>query len=111
MKYLPITAKNQLKDNKVIKVVRKWASLFCPIVEAGSSSGKESLGNSPADSECTAGTEHNDDENQQLSKSIDGDKKAISVALCYLNGKVLTWTNQMMSLWMKKWPVLLSTRL
>ena len=70
MKYLPITAKNQLKDNKVIKVVRKWASLFCPIVEAGSSSGKESLGNSPADSECTAGTEHNDDENSSYQNPL-----------------------------------------
>ena len=77
LKCLPIATKNQLEDSKVIKVVRKWASSFCPTVEAGSSSGQESHGNSPADSECTAGTEDNDDENQQLPKSIDGDKKAI----------------------------------
>lgn len=79
LKCLPIATKNQLEDSKVIKVVRKWASSFCPTAEAGSSSGQESHGNSPADSECTAGTEDNDEESQQLSKSIDGDKKAIGI--------------------------------
>ena len=75
LKCLPIATKNQLEDSKVIKVVRKWASSFCPTVEAGSSSGQDSHGNSPADSECTAGTEDNDDESQQLAKPLDGDKK------------------------------------
>ena len=77
LKCLPLATKNQLEDRKVIKVVRKWASSFCPTVEAGSSSGRKSHSNSPADSECTSGTADNDDENQQLPKSINGDKKAI----------------------------------
>ena len=46
----------------MIKVVRKWASSSCPAIELGSSSGPDSHGDSPADSECTAGTEDNDDE-------------------------------------------------
>lgn len=62
LKYLPIATKNQLEDSKVIKVVRKWASSSCPAIELGSSSGPDSHGDSPADSECTAGTEDNDDE-------------------------------------------------
>ena len=57
LKYLPIATKNQLEDSKVIKVVRKWAASTSPSGEVGSSSGQESHGNSPADSECTAGTE------------------------------------------------------
>lgn len=56
----------------MIKVVRKWASSACPPVEVGSSSGQESHGNSPADSECTAGTEDNDDDS---AKALEGDKK------------------------------------
>lgn len=52
------------------QVVRKWALSSCrATIEAGSSSGQDSHSESPADSECTAGTEDNDDEK---------DKKAIS---------------------------------
>lgn len=75
LKYLPIATKNQLEDSKVIKVVRKWALSSCPTVEAGSSSGQESHGNSPADSECTAGTEDNDDDSQHAAKPLEGSKK------------------------------------
>ena len=75
LRYLPIATKNQLEDSKVIKVVRKWALSSCPTVEAGSSSGQESQGNSPADSECTAGTEDNDDDNQLSAKALDSGKK------------------------------------
>lgn len=59
----------------MIKVVRKWALSSCPTVEAGSSSGQESQGNSPADSECTAGTEDNDDDSQLSAKALDSGKK------------------------------------
>ena len=75
LKYLPIATKNQLEDSKVIKVVRKWALSSYPTVEVGSSSGQESQGNSPADSECTAGTEDNDEDNQLSAKVLDGGKK------------------------------------
>ena len=75
LRYLPIATKNQLEDSKVIKVIRKWALSSCPTVEAGSSSGQESQGNSPADSECTAGTEDNDDDSQLSAKAIDSGKK------------------------------------
>lgn len=70
LKYLPIATKNQLEDSKVIKVVRKWASSHCPAVEGGSSSGQESHGDSPADSECTAGTEENDYEKDKKENGI-----------------------------------------
>ena len=47
----------------MIKVVRKWALLSCPIViERGSSSGQDSHNDSPTDSECTTGLDDNDDE-------------------------------------------------
>jgi len=64
LKYLPIATKNQLEDSKVIKVVRKWASPAYPaIIDAGSGSGQDSHNEcSPTDSECTAGTEDNDDD-------------------------------------------------
>lgn len=75
LRHLPIATKNQLEDSKVIKVVRKWALSSCPTVEAGSSSGQESHGNSPADSECTAGTEDNDDDGQQATKALESSKK------------------------------------
>ena len=75
LKFLPIATKNQLEDSKVIKVVRKWALSSCPTAEAGSSSGQESQGNSPADSECTAGTEDNDDDSQLSAKALDSGKK------------------------------------
>ena len=75
LRYLPIATKNQLEDSKVIKVVRKWALSSCPTVEAGSSSGQDSQGNSPADSECTAGTEDNDDDSQLSAKALDRGKK------------------------------------
>lgn len=86
LKYLPIATKNQLEDSKVIKVVRKWALSSCPTVEAGSSSGQESHGNSPADSECTAGTEDNDDDSQHAAKPLEGSKK--------INGSLVLFERQ-----------------
>ncbi|XP_078343740.1 histone-lysine N-methyltransferase SETD2-like isoform X2 [Oculina patagonica] len=83
LKHLPIATKNQLEDSKVIKVVRKWALSSCPTVEAGSSSGQESHGNSPADSECTAGTEDNDDDNQHRTKPLEIGKKLVGSPLIF----------------------------
>ena len=67
----------------MIKVVRKWALSSCPTVEAGSSSGQESQGNSPADSECTAGTEDNDDDSQLSAKALDSGKKEGSIPVLF----------------------------